>query len=599
MNLFSSIRVLREKLRVEPPAFPNKRFAFALALLGMAAFTIAGIGGYRSSPAILRSAVVYHPLLLFAWGALLVFTLLTWILNNPLQPQAPDAGRPAATRIYSTGYQRWSSGIVTGLGVLVVGVLVVRPDVVTSTISNIANHFDTEVGKVVANLFNFYFVVVFVGDIALRYLWIPAAHALGRVLWPLRNGRKIQQPANTARSRSANGSKTRKLRRSVLLQGSDYAYDEWSQIRQLAVDFFVFGVLLVALSQVMRSDFLNAVFAQSRAGGVSNASPLNARLSDCTVSWIGSRCTPGIHPSHLPTLTVLDLVLALICGAFGFITLGIGWMVQKVSDRESTAPSTADVTPSVQQSPALDSAATHAAAVQDSHIQERPGETVDDNADFEEAFKDLPRGFLRYVIAVMRSMRLLWPVSLTAAIACVALAAHYSQFYLHALSCEHQLFLDHSANDCVGLHAAPVDLAPLNYRYLLSAIILSVLAALFIIAAVALLEFRWGPNPNQGLQDSKNGLQMLWYWLRILGHFVARIVWPLIPVTIGLALANGAYKLIAENILGQPPVPLPFAPPGVLTWFALATYILFRPIPRMFARASRLGARAKVPVAPK
>lgn len=598
MNLSASIRGLRDNLRVKPPAFPNTIFAFALAFLGMVAFTIAGIGGYRSSPAILRSAMVYHPLLLFVWGALLVFTLLNWILNNPLEPQAPDASRPAVTPIQPTGFQRWFSRFVTVLGVLVVGGLVVRPDVVNSTISNIANHFDTEAGKVVANVFNFYFVVVFVGDIALRYLSSPALRTLGRLLWPLRMVRNQNPPTNTPQSRSAHSSRTRKLPRAVLLQGSDY--DEWSKVRQIAVDFFVFGVLLVALSQVMRSDFLNAVFAQSRAGGVSDTSPLNAHISDCTVSWFGSRCTPGIHPSHLPTLTVLDLVLALICGAFGFITLGIGWLVQKVSDRELQAPSTLDVTPNAPHSLPHSALATHDAGIQVSRIQERPGEPTEEKNVLEAAIVDVPHGFMRYVFAVIRSMRrVLWPVSLTAAIACIALAAHYSQFYLHALSCEHQLFLNHSANDCGGFHAAPFDVAPLNYRYLFSAIILSVFAALFIIAAVALLEFKWGPNLNQGLQDSKDGLRMLWYWLRILGYFVARIVWPLIPVTFGLAFANGAYKLIAENILEQPPVPLPFAPPGVLTWFALATYVLFRPMKKLLARASRTEARAKVPVAPK
>lgn len=470
----------RHRIFVQLPTWLPRWLVPALSVAGISAFTIAGFTGYPDSPAILRVAFFYHPILLFLWTAALLFALERSIFEHP-----SDDGQVVVTRNH-----RQICYSVTAVCVIISAAAFLRPDIIDRLLTGLASTFHTNQGKFTFSVVNFYLIGIFWFDVVKRY----------------------------------------KRRRAGSVSGEK---------ETLYSNFFAAGLLTGVLAILLRADVINVLVHSLQIGGLEAHSFGNGPVSDCTVSWMTSQCAHVASPRDLPTLTFLDTVQTLLYLALGVILLGIAALQPIFPNHSPGSPMP------IIEKPGLLSV-TEPGIIMTTAVTE-----------------EVPSAIIRAGFALIRSLRnVVWPALILLASGAVVAVAHFTQRYLHVLSCEHQLAIYGHAPYCVQYRPMLVDSAWLNYQYILSALAWTLLAGVFVILAVVFLLFDWeSPIADIGAQVTL-ARQVALHWAQTLGTIGSAIIVPFLLFSLGLWLFNYLLEIVA----GRRAVPLPFHPPGIVTY---------------------------------
>lgn len=493
-----ALNVAQNRVLVPLPTWLPRWLVYALSISGIIVFTIAGFTGYPDSPPLFRTAMFYHPVALFLWGAVLLFALEVSIFEHPDEKGVVTV-RPR--------HRPWCY-LVTLVCVLVAFAAFLRPDVLNSLLSRFASSLHTDQGKLIFTAFNFYLIGMFWLDVMKRFV----------------------QRHKGSRS-----------------NGKETVYG----------NMFAASLLAALLALLLRADVINFLLRSLQVGGLGAHSIGAAHIDDCTVSWLTSNCAHVTDPRDLPTLTFLDLVQALVYLVLGGVMLGVAVANRIFTLRKANAPQSVIETPEMSSLTAP-------------------------NAEVEGAFQELLSAIVRAVFALFRSLRnVLWPALILLATGATAAGAHYTQRYLHALSCEHQLAVYKNVAFCAHYSPLLFDSVWLNYQYIVSTLGWVLVAGFAAILSLVLLLFDWGKKETHIKDQLKLAMHVMWLWMRTLGTLAVAV---LAPVLIFSVLVLWPLNFLVKIILGDRVVPLPFHPPGIITYVALLTFLVVFAIRRRYTR---------------
>lgn len=499
-------------LRVEPPKWFPVWLIVVLSLTGLLAFAITGFFGYTYLPAVFRPLVLHDPVFLFLWLCGLIVILQISMVRHPSPPRQQSAGASSLGNHTDQLFVKpWELPLALSVTLLSIAIVAIEYFKLQP--------FHDLLHQLLQRLVQI-----------LRAQDIPQFIAIAANFWFLAFFVADMLRSFVARI-LANRTRGGTMR---VLMASPVQSDRsaWVTLSgNLLAGCFLAAMLAVAFNKPVLNLILYLLLGPNHAVYA---------LSDCQLSvHLGAACSLPhtiLEASQLPTLTIVDVFVSACFLVLALIVLPIESAIASLIDGKSTL----DV------------------------LREAYGET--------NKLSDVLGRAVELVITPLRNA--IWPAFVLLGTFGVAEVAVYIQSYIQLLSCQHQVWFygrtPASGGECLRGWFW-IDSTWATYQWLLLAIVVGALSAVAIVLA-GVLHLYDRHDPRRFL------LPVSRYWLAALAIVGGKLVVPFGLFSLALCVSNFLVFLVAWLTTSPPrptPIPpMPFLPPGVMTWVAFLTLIV-------------------------